>query len=161
MGSQCWNGLTLLPTWITCIPSCTSALSQAREYGILWHEEHTCLWNGITIPLSIIFTSSTLFSGRCVALAWISKMELTKTWGLLGDPSISSRRIISRKVGMSWGLGYNSMSDGKTKWVCAISRATLRATLMGYVRLLLFLYVLKSSPYPRKVLQSAFLKQGC
>ena len=37
---------------------------------------------------------------------------------------------------MSPGFGYNSMSEARTKWVRADSRAIFRPTFTGYVKLL-------------------------
>ena len=37
---------------------------------------------------------------------------------------------------MSPGFGYNSMSEARTKWVKADSRAIFRPTFTGYVKLL-------------------------
>lgn len=49
--------------------------------------------------------------------------------------------IIFRNLGIRFGLGYSSISEGSMKYVNAASLAMFRATFTGYRRFFVYLYV--------------------
>lgn len=80
-----------------------------------------------------------------LTLASTSNMLIGKTLGLVEVFSgFAFLAIMFRNRGTKLGLGYSSMSDGRTKWVKAESLAMFRATFTGYKRLLFFMYVVEA-----------------